>query len=82
MTIDVPETEESRLNKTIKNWPVGQTLLISAGVHPGLLMPKGGLINNVRNSFSYPELLVFVDLEPIKNPPRTARSRSRNRGQE
>lgn len=79
MIVDVPETDASRLNKTVKNWPVGQTLLISAGVHPGLLMPKGGLINNVRNSFSYPELLIFVDLEPVKNPPRTARSRFRDR---
>ena len=45
LTIDVPEVSETRLNKTIKNWPLGQVQVISAGIQPGILQDKGGLFN-------------------------------------
>ncbi len=45
LTVDVPEVMETRLNQTVKSWPLGQTLLISAGIHPGILQNKGGFLN-------------------------------------
>ena len=45
LTIDVPEVSETRLNQPIKNWPLGQVLIISAGIQPGILMDKGGFLN-------------------------------------
>ncbi len=45
LMIDVPEVSETRLNQPIKNWPLGQALLISTGVQPGLLLDKGGWLN-------------------------------------
>ena len=45
LTLDVPEVSETRLNQPIKNWPLGQVLIISAGVQPGILMDKGGFLN-------------------------------------
>ena len=44
ITIDVPEVTESRLNQTVKSWPLGQTLLISAGIQPGILQSKTGFL--------------------------------------
>ncbi|HEV3168058.1 MAG TPA: hypothetical protein VGZ22_28910, partial [Isosphaeraceae bacterium] len=65
MTIDVPEVVESRLNQTVQQWPLGQTLLISAGIQPGILQSKGGFMN-LRIPGTVPtgtELLVFLDAE-------------------
>ena len=45
LAVDVPEASETRLNQPIKNWPLGQTLIISAGIQPGILMDKGGFLN-------------------------------------
>lgn len=62
--IDVPEVSETRLNQTVKDWPVGQTLVISAGIQPGILMSKGGLFN-MRIPGTVPggtEILVFIDV--------------------
>jgi hypothetical protein len=75
ITIDVPEATESRLNHTVKGWPIGQTLLISAGIHPGILQGKGGFMN-LRIPGTVPsgtELLVFLDAELASRPRRAAR---------
>ena len=45
MAIDVPEATQTRLEQTVKNWRLGQTLVISAGIHPGVLSNKGGWFN-------------------------------------
>jgi len=78
MTIDVPEVVESRLNQTVQGWPIGQTLLISGGIQPGILQSKGGLFN-LRLPGTVPtstELLVFLDLETVSTPAaRTTRRR-------
>ena len=69
LKIDVPEVSETRLNQTIKGWPVGQTLLISAGIQPGILQSKGGLFN-LKVPGTVPtgtELLVFLDAEISKD---------------
>ena len=42
MSIDVPEVSQTHLDQTVKNWPLGQTLLITGGIHPGILDKKGG----------------------------------------
>jgi hypothetical protein len=79
LTIDVPEVVESRLNQTVKSWPLGQTLLISAGIHPGILQSKAGFLN-LRIPGTVPtgtELLVFLDAD-TSNRGRTA-SRTRDR---
>ena len=65
LTLDVPEVSETRLNQPIKNWPLGQTLIISAGVQPGILMDKGGLFN-MKIPGTVPtgtELLVVINAE-------------------
>ncbi|MDR3634089.1 MAG: hypothetical protein P4L84_09805 [Isosphaeraceae bacterium] len=65
MTVDVPECVETRLNQTVLGWPLGQTLLISAGIHPGILENKNGFLN-MRIPGTYPtstELLVFLEAE-------------------
>src|SRR5437868_9369494 len=64
-SIDVPESTQTRLEQTVKNWPLGQTLVISAGIHPGILEKKTGLFN-LPIPGTYPtgtEVLVFLDLE-------------------
>jgi hypothetical protein len=74
LTIDVPEVTDSRLNQTVKGWPVGQTLLISAGIQPGILQSKGGFMN-LRIPGTVPsgtELLVFLDAEASERPRRAA----------
>ena len=65
LTVDVPEVVGSRLNQTVKGWPLGQTLLISAGIQPGILQSKGGFLN-LRIPGTTPsstELLIFLDAE-------------------
>lgn len=77
MTIDVPEVTDSRLNQTVKGWPVGQTLLISAGIQPGILQNKAGFMN-LRIPGTTPtgtELLIFLDAEAASRPRRAARDR-------
>ena len=74
LTIDVPEVTESRLNQTVKGWPIGQTLLISAGIQPGILQPKGGFMN-LRIPGTVPsgtELLIFLDAQLADRPRRAA----------
>jgi hypothetical protein len=65
LTLDVPEVSETRLNQTVKNWPMGQTLIISAGIQPGILMDKGGLFNmKIPGTIpSGTELLVVINAE-------------------
>lgn len=62
--IDVPEVAGSRLNQTIKDWPIDQTLIISAGVQPGILLPNKKGFLNLRLPGTVPnqtELLVFLE---------------------
>jgi hypothetical protein len=76
ISIDVPEVTESRLNQTVKSWPLGQTLLISAGIQPGILQSKTGFLN-LRIPGTVPtgtEMLVFIDAEVVDRG-RTARDR-------
>lgn len=75
LNMDVPEVSETRLNQPIKNWPLGDALIVSAGVQPGLLMDKGGLFN-MKIPGTGPgatELLVVINVEIAK-----AKSRERN----
>ena len=67
MAIDVPEATQTRLEQTVKNWRLGQTLVISAGIHPGRLDKKGGWFN-LPIPGTYPtgtEVLVFLDAETV-----------------
>ena len=67
IVLDVPEVSETRLNQTVKDWPLGQTLLISAGIQPGILQDKNGFLN-LRIPGTYPtstELLIFLDAETV-----------------
>jgi hypothetical protein len=67
ISIDVPEVSETRLEQTVQAWPLGQTLLISAGIQPGILQDKNGFLN-LRIPGTYPtstELLVFLDAETV-----------------
>jgi hypothetical protein len=76
MSVDVPEATQTRLEQTIKNWPLGQTLVISAGIHPGILSKKGGWFN-LQIPGTYPtgtEVLAFLDAETVTR----AKSASRN----
>ncbi len=77
VTLDVPEASESRLNKPIKNWPLGQVLIISAGIQPGILMDKGGFLN-MKIPGTVPtgtELLVVINVETVKEKERRSRDR-------
>jgi len=65
IAIDVPEVYMSHLDQTVKNWPLGQTIVISAGIHPGILEKKGGLWG-LPIPGTYPtgtEVLIFLDAE-------------------
>ncbi len=44
-TIDVPDTTQTHLEQTVRNWRLGQSLIISCGIHPGILDKKTGLFN-------------------------------------
>lgn len=68
LTLDIPEVSETRLNQPIKNWPLGQVLIISAGVQPGILMDKGGFLNlKIPGTVpSETELLVVINVEVAK----------------
>ncbi len=45
ITLEVPEVSESRLNQAVKSWELGTSLLISAGIQPGILLDKSGWMN-------------------------------------
>jgi hypothetical protein len=67
MAVDVPEATQTHLDQTVKNWPLGQTLVISAGIHPGILDKKGGWFN-LQIPGTYPtgtEVLVVLDAETV-----------------
>jgi hypothetical protein len=79
MSIDVPEVLETRLNQTLPNWPLGQVLVISAGIVPGILQRKAGFMN-LPVPGTYPtdtELIAVIEVEAVRETPRAARSRSR-----
>jgi len=70
--LDVPEVSETRLNQPVKNWPLGQTLIISTGVQPGILLDKGGFLN-LKIPGTVPtatELLVVINAEIANRKPR------------
>lgn len=81
MPIDVPEVSTTRLNVPIKNWPLGQTLIISGGICPGILQSKTGFLN-LRVPGTVPtdtEMLAFIEVEPLRAPaPARAARRSRD----
>jgi len=77
LAIDVPEVSETRLNQPIKNWPLGQTLIISAGIQPGLLMDKGGFLN-LKIPGTVPtgtEVLVVINVETVKEKEKARKTR-------
>ncbi len=71
MSIDVPEVSMTHLDQTVKNWPLGQTLLITGGIHPGILDKKGGWLGTPFGAPTSSEVLVFLDTETV------SKSRSR-----
>ena len=76
MAIDVPEATQTRLEQTVKNWRLGQTLVISAGIHPGVLSSKGGWFN-LPIPGTYPtgtEVLVFLEAETVSRSRASASS--------
>ena len=76
MAIDVPEATQTRLEQTVKNWRLGQTLVISAGIHPGVLSSKGGWFN-LPIPGTYPtgtEVLVFLEAETVGRSKSAARA--------
>lgn len=67
-TVDVPEVASTRLDTTVKNWPIDQTLLISAGILPGILLSNKRGLFNLRLPGTVPtetELLVFIDVKAL-----------------
>jgi hypothetical protein len=67
MAVDVPQSTQTHLDQTVKNWPLNQTLIISGGIHPGILDKKGGWFN-LQIPGTYPtgtEVLVFLEAETI-----------------
>ncbi len=65
MSIDVPEVSMTHLEQTVKNWPLGQTLLITGGIHPGILDKKGGWLGTSFGAPTSTEVLVFLDAETV-----------------
>jgi hypothetical protein len=67
LSVDVPEVCMTRVDQTVKSWPLGQTLVISAGIHPGILDKKSGWLG-LPIPGTYPtgtEVLVFLDAETV-----------------
>lgn len=65
MAVDVPEIGCTRMNQAIGGWPLDRSLVVSAGVLPGILAEKTGFFSNVRLPGTGPganELLVLLDL--------------------
>jgi len=72
VAIDVPEVSETRLNQPIRNWPLGQALIISTGIQPGILQDKGGFLN-LKIPGTVPtgtELLVVINADIAGRKPR------------
>lgn len=77
MQVEVPEVSETRFNQTIGEWPLDKVLILSAGIHPGILQSKNGLFN-MRIPGTVPtatELLVFLDVSTRLDS--TSRERTR-----
>jgi len=55
----------THLEQTVKNWPLGQTLLITGGIHPGILDKKGGWLGTPFGAPTSTEVLVFLDAETV-----------------
>ena len=73
-TIDVPEVISSRLVNTVR-WTIGQTLVISGGIHPGMLLKNKNGFLNLRIPGTVPtqtETLIFIDVETPNSPNRAA----------
>jgi hypothetical protein len=78
MAIDVPEVSMTHLDQTVKNWPLGQTLLITGGIHPGILDKKGGWLGTPLGAPTSTEVVVFLDAETTgRDRARTASTESR-----
>jgi hypothetical protein len=76
MSVDIPECSQTHLDQTVKNWPLGQTLVISGGIHPGVLDKKGGWFN-LQIPGTYPtgtEVLVILDAETVTRAKAASRS--------
>lgn len=80
MEIAVPEVLHSRFEQTIEKWPIGRTLLISAGIFPDFLPgERKGLLENIRSvGNNQTEVLVMLTAELIPNNRLTRRSRERD----
>jgi hypothetical protein len=79
MTIDVPEVHESRINQTVPDWAIDRTLIVSAGILPGILQKDPSFLN-VRIPGWTPgntELLLFLDAKVATLPERPARDPDR-----
>ncbi len=80
LSIDVPEVLETRLNQTLPNLAVGQVLVISAGIVPGILQRKAGFMN-LPVPGTYPsdtELLAIIELEPTREAARSSKKKKRS----
>ncbi len=78
-TVDVPDATETHLEQTVRNWRLNQSLIISCGIHPGLLDKKSGLFN-LPIPGTYPtatEILVFLEVVADNRGGRMARVRGR-----
>jgi hypothetical protein len=67
-SIDVPDATQTHLEQTVRNWRLGQSLIISCGIHPGILDKKSGLFNlPIPGTFpTATEVLVFLDVETVE----------------
>jgi hypothetical protein len=91
-TVDVPDATQTHLDQTVRNWRLGQSLIISAGIHPGIHDKKSGLFNlPIPGTFpTATEVLVFLDVETVDRDryersrprPETASRRRRRRDDE
>lgn len=73
VTVDVPEVVSSRLVQTVR-WTIGQTLVISGGIHPGMLLKNKNGFLNLRIPGTVPtqtETLVMIDVETPTSPARS-----------
>jgi hypothetical protein len=73
-SIDVPDTTQTHLEQTVRNWRLGQSLIISCGVHPGILDKKTGLFNLPNPFPTATEVLVFLEVDTVDRG-RVARGR-------
>jgi hypothetical protein len=81
-TIDVPDATQTHLEQTVRNWRLDQSLIISCGIHPGVLDKKSGLFN-LPIPGTYPtatEVLVFLEVEAGNRGNRVARGRNGRSG--